>query len=124
VSGGRDVFEGCLQLQRQRAFRDQLGRFRSDDVDAQQLAVLPVGDHLDHPVRLAGRARSSTGQEREFANQHVVAGLASLLLGQTDRGDFGMGVGAARHHLVVHRRLVPGGILGRHDALVRGQMCQ
>ena len=58
VDGANQLFNGAFQPQRQRGFGDQLGGARADDVNAEDLVVLLVGDDLDEAFRLAGDARA------------------------------------------------------------------
>ena len=50
VDGEHHLVDRRLQLNRRHRFRNQLGGLRADDVHAENLAVLRVGDHLHEAV--------------------------------------------------------------------------
>ncbi len=75
-----------------------------DQVAAQQLAVLGVGDELDEAARVAHAVRLGVGGERELGHLDVVTLLAGLLLGEPEAGDLGLAERRARQHAVVAER--------------------
>src|SRR3982751_5330518 len=52
VNGIPQRFDSCFGFHGQNAFTDQLISFWTNDMDAQNLAVLRVGNNLDEPVML------------------------------------------------------------------------
>src|SRR5262249_56553889 len=62
-----------LESQRSRSLRDELGRARTDHMDAEQLVVFPIRDDLHEPFGLARHLRASEDAERERADPDVVA---------------------------------------------------
>ena len=85
------------------AFGDQLVGLRADDVDAENLAVLLVGDHLDEAVVTAEDRRLAVADERKLADLHLEALRLGLRFGQADAADSGLGVGRAGNAILVDR---------------------
>ena len=65
-------------------FGDDLRRVRADDVDAENLAVLGVGDDLDEAVVRVEDGGLGVADEGELADLDLVALLLGLRLGQAD----------------------------------------
>ena len=113
----------ALEQLRQCRLGDELCRVGSDDMRAEHLARLGVGNDLDKAAGLTVDDRPAQRRERKAADPHFVSFLFGLLLGQADRRDLRMRVGAASHKLLVHRRhALPRDVLHRDDALVGGGM--
>src|SRR3954449_4080573 len=95
---------------------DQLRGARTDDVPADQLAVLLLADDLDHPAAVAvDRARTDRAVV-DLADDDVEALLARLLLREAERPDVGGAERRARDVLVLDRvGLHPGRVLDRDD---------
>ena len=107
------------------ASRDQLERLRPDDVDAQNLAVLLVGHHLDEAVVIAQDGGAAVAREREAPDLHLAALRARLRFGQPDAADARLGIGARRDAVPVDGH----GGLARHvrhrdHAFARGHVRQ
>ena len=66
VDGVHQRLDGGFGFHGEHAFADQFERLRPDDVDAQNLAVIFVGDDFDEPVVVAQDARLAVGREREI----------------------------------------------------------
>src|ERR1035437_9007719 len=81
----RQLLRGAFHLQRQDGFGDQLGRIRSDDVYAQDLAVLGVGNDLDEAFVLPHDAGARVRSEGELANLYGVTLFLGLGFGEADR---------------------------------------
>src|SRR5207247_2213233 len=105
----------ALEELRQRGLSDELGRAVADDVCAQQLPGLGVGDDLDEAAGLAVDLRPADGREGELADLHLEPLLARLLLGQPDRRDLRVRVGAASDEVLVHRGQTLAGDVLRGD---------
>src|SRR6476469_9103017 len=104
---------------------DELGRLRPDDVAAQQLAVLLVAHDLDQAGAVAVDGAGADGAVLDLADHDVVAGLARLRLGQSERCDVGRAEGRAGHVDVLDRvGLQAGGVLDGDAALVGGLVRQ
>ena len=84
-------------------FGDQFEGFRADDVDAQDLAVFLVGDHLHEAFVAAQDAGLAVRRERKFADLHLEALRARLRFGEADAADAGLGVGGARNAIPIDR---------------------
>src|SRR5271165_4608235 len=65
---------------------------RADDKDAENFAVVGVGDDLDEALVLADDAGARVGGEGELTDFHVVSGFAGFGFGEADAADFGMAV--------------------------------
>ena len=98
-----DLLEGQAILDGKRRLRDEVGRTRSYDVRAQQLARLCVGDHLDEAFSLAERESATGGSKRESADLHCDALALRLLLTEPDVRDLGIRIDT-----------VGGGVVVRH----------
>ena len=66
VDGHADVFEERMHLESERALADEVTRRGTDDMDAQELVGLLVGDHLEEALRLVDghRPPEQGGHER------------------------------------------------------------
>src|ERR1039458_5505070 len=93
VDNVRQLFGGTFHLQRQDRFGDQLGRIRPDDVHAQDLAVLGVGNDLDEAFVLPHDAGARVRSEGELANLHGVTLFLRLGFGEAHASDLGMAIG-------------------------------
>ena len=109
-----------LELHRHHRLGDQLASHRADDVHAEDLVGLRVGEELDHAGGVAERARPAVGHERERAGPVGAAGGLQLLLGLADPGDLGAGVDDPRHGVEVDVPVLAGDALGHRDALFLG----
>ena len=77
-------------------------------MDAEHLVVFLLRDHLHHPFGQIEDARLAVGGEREGPDLHLVPPVLGRFLGEPDGGDLGLGVGGARHQIVIHGiRLLP-----------------
>jgi hypothetical protein len=114
--------DGGLGADADHAAVDQLGRLRSDDHHAQQLAVAGLVDRL-HPARpLAVHHRAGRGRERHPADGDLVVRLGGGCLGQADGGHLGIGVDAPGHRRVVDLGVVAERVLGGDLALAEGRV--
>ena len=103
---------------------DQVGRVRPDDVDAEGVVGLGIGDDLGEALVLAADDRLGDRLERDLADLELVARGGRLRLGQADRGDLRPAVGRPRLGRVVH--VVDVGVAGDRvrgdDPLVGGRV--
>src|SRR5882757_9759976 len=88
------VLRRSFQLHCSNGFRDELGRLRSDDMNAQNLSMLRVGNNLYKAVVLAHDGSTRVGGEGKLAHFEFVAGFSGFSFGQADAADFGMAVGS------------------------------
>src|SRR5262245_31015161 len=84
-----------LGFHRGNRLAEQLERVRSDDVDAENLAVLLVGYDLDKAVMLAEDGRTAVANEGEPADLDLASGGARLRFSQPNTADSGLSVGSA-----------------------------
>ena len=97
-------------------FRGALG----DHLDAEKFVGLGAGDDLDETVSAVGSNRAAVAGEMELTDGDLdILGLG-LGFGETDAGDFGVGVDDARDDGVVHVAMLTGEVLGDGNALVFG----
>ena len=114
-----DLFEGQPVLDRQRRLGDEVGRARADDVRAEQLARLRVGNDLHETFRLAQGQRATSGGEWKPPDLHRDAFFPRLFLAKADVGDLGVGVDAVRRRAVVGNAIaMAGDVLHRAHAFV------
>src|SRR6516165_1065677 len=111
---------GRLQGLGDRVALDQLGHLGADHVRAQELTGLAVEDRLDHPPRLADRARLAIADKREMAGFALVAGISGALFGEADTGDLRTAIGAGRDIVEIKRMHIvdPGDPLYANDSLM------
>ncbi len=110
MDGRHDLVDCQFSAHRQRVFRNQIGGVRPEDGRAQNLAIL-ADDDLGEALGLVRRQRLAIGRPRELAHLDVGVALARLLLRQADRGNLREGEDWARDDVVVHLRLMAGGVL-------------
>jgi hypothetical protein len=102
-----------------------LKRIRERGLSAKYLAVLLVAQDLDPTAVISETKRLAIGLEGEAPDLDRVAALLSLHLGESERGDLGVGVRGAGHHLIIQRDcLGAGDVLGSNDAHGRAHVCQ
>ena len=113
---GLDHLDRALEPQRNRRFRDQFGRTRTDHVDTENLVVFFSATIFTKPsVSPAILARPSTPNGKG-ADANVVALRHGVALRESDAADFRIAVGAARDVTVVDRlHFVTRDALGQHD---------
>ena len=76
-------------------FRNQVRRFRANNMRPEQLVALRVKDHLHHALALPHSQRFAARREGKTAHANFVAGLARGVFGQSDTGDLRLAIGAA-----------------------------
>src|SRR5688572_19366411 len=104
---------------------DQLTRTRSDDMRADDLAVLFVANDLHEAFRLARCACATVRAPREYPDFDVETFLTRGGFRQTDRCDFRMTVRHARNVVVVHHAVADTtDVLDDRDALVTRFVCK
>ena len=117
VADAGDVFRRRAEFHRDDGFRDQLRRDRAHDVDAQDFVGRRVGQEFHHARRVAQRACTAVGHERERAGLVSDAFLLELLLGLADPRDFRRGVDDPRDRVEVDVTVLAGDALGNGDTL-------
>src|SRR5664280_553475 len=117
VDNVRQLLRGTFHLQRQDGFGDQLGRIRPDDVYAQDLAVLGVGNDLDEAFVLPHDAGARVRSEGELANLYGVTLFLGLGFGEAHASDLGMAIGRVGNAQRVDRlHRLARDVRDRHDA--------
>ena len=118
-----DLLERQAVLDGERRLGDQVGRARPDDVRAQQLARLGIGDHLDESLCLAERQGAARRREGKLADLHGDALFLGLFLAEADVGDLRVRVHAVRRRVIVGDAVaVSGDVLDRAHAFVGGDV--
>src|SRR5882762_1419571 len=125
MDGEHQVFHRSFKFHCSNGFRDELSGLRSDDVNAQNLSMLRIGNNFYETVVLSHNRSARVGSERELANLQFITGLAGLGFGETDAADFGMAVGGIRNPVGVDRLYrLASDLSDRHDAFHHGYMRQ
>ena len=119
-----DVFGRGLELHRHHGLGDQLGRLRSDDVNAQNLIGLGIGQDLDHPGGVTHCARAAVRHEREGSRLVASALGLELLFRLPDPRDFRRGVDHPRHGVEVDVRVLTGDAFGHRHTFLFGLVRQ
>ncbi len=86
---------GGLGFHGQHALADQLESLRTDDVNAQDLAIGFLGDDLDEAVVLPQNRRLTVGRERKLADLDFMSLGPRLRLRQADAADSWLGISRA-----------------------------
>src|SRR3954452_3753907 len=87
VHGEHQILDRALKLHHCDAFRDQLGRERSDDVYAQDLAEFRVADDFHEAVMLTNDRGARISRKGELANLDLAPELFGFRFGQPDAAD-------------------------------------
>src|SRR5688572_22939132 len=95
VDGVHHRLDRCFSFHRGYALADELEGLRPDDVDAEDLAVLRVGNDLDEAGVVAEDGSLAVAHEGELADLYVQTLRLGLRFGETDAADAGLGVGGA-----------------------------
>ena len=95
VDRPHQIFNRGFEFDRGDGFGDQFCGLRADDVDAENLAVVGVGDNLDEAFVLADDAGARVRSEGELADFDVVSGFAGFGFGEAYAADFGMAIRGA-----------------------------
>ena len=119
VHVARHLLGGQVPQLGQGELGQQLGHVRADHVQAEDLAVLGVGDQLDEADRLPQPVRLAVGGERELRRLDVVALVLGLGLGVAEGADLRLAVGRPRDHVVVDRHGLRAGDGLRRDHALR-----
>ena len=126
VRRAADLPGGRVQRERERGLGDEVGGVRPDDVDAERVLRLGVGDDLGEALVLAADDRLGDRLERDLADLVRDAGGLHLLLGLADGRDLGPAVGRPWLRVVVE--VVDVGVAGDRvrgrQALVAGRVGQ
>lgn len=102
VDGFGHEVHGGFESKRGDGGGDHVRYVRADHVDAQDFAVLLLGDDLDEAVLLGDGHGLTEDSEVGLADDDIVALGLGFALGEADAGDFGDGIDAVRDGLVVH----------------------
>src|SRR5216683_111640 len=117
VDRKHQVFDGPFEFHHGHGFGDQFGGQRADDMDAEDLAVLCVGHHLDEAFMLVDDAGLGVGGEGELADLNRHAEFLRFGLGETDAANLRLAVGASGDAVLVDRLARFAGDAGdRHDS--------
>ncbi|MEN9469998.1 MAG: hypothetical protein RL630_1731, partial [Verrucomicrobiota bacterium] len=119
-----DFLVGGLHGDGEAKLGDHLSGIGSDDVGAEDFAVLLADEELHEPFALADGKGFAAGHEREFADLEFEAFFLRGAFGEADAGDLRLAIGASREN---------GDLLGlgtgEHsfdalDSFVAGDMCE
>ena len=125
MDGEEQVVHRGLELKRHHRFGNHLRRQRADDVHAQEFAVLFFSDNFDEALMLADDGSLAVGRKREFIHSNLVSSFPRRPLGEPDRTDLRLAIGAARDAVLPHRRhLPPSHLSHRHDPFHRSGVSQ
>ena len=91
-----DFLVGGLHGDGEAKFGDHLGGVGSDDVGAEDFAVLLTDEELHESIALADGLGLAAGHEREFADLEFEAFFLRGAFGEADAGDLRLAIGAAR----------------------------
>ena len=91
VDGEHHLFDCGFEFERGDGFGDDLRGLRADDVDAEDLAVLGVGDDFDEAIVAADDGGLGVADEGELADFDLVALFFGLRFGQADDADLRLG---------------------------------
>ena len=82
MDGKHHLLQRAFQLHHRNRLRNNLGSLWPDDVHAQNLTVLRIGDHFHKPVVTAQDRRLRVSRKRELAHLHLEALFLRLRLRQ------------------------------------------
>ena len=82
VDGEHQLVDGAFELHHGDSLGDELGGLRADDVHAEDLAVLRVGNDLHEAIVAADDRGFGVAGERELADLDLVALLLGLRFGE------------------------------------------
>ena len=103
VDGEHHFFHRAFQLHHGDGLGDQLCGLRAEDMHAENLAVLHIGNDLHEAVVIAKNRSLGVARKREFAHLDREALFLGLRLGQANRTDLRLGIGAAGDAVTPHR---------------------
>ena len=114
-----------LRLHRRGKLGDHFRRMRTEQVYAENFAVLAVQNDLHHTIRAAVDQRLAVRVEREAADFHIVAAaLSGLRFGQADARDLGLHINAGRDAVIAHRALTAANVGNSDLCLLKGGVRQ
>src|SRR6478735_4348482 len=121
-----ELFRSAFQQAGNSALGDHLGRMWTDDVQAEQVFGIGVGDDLGEAVRVSFDDCFGIRLHGELTDLDVVAALGRFLLREADTADLWFAIGAGRRvHLFIQReRVQPHDVFDCDDAMVHGGMGQ
>src|SRR5260221_865611 len=120
VDSGHQGLDSRFGLHGGDHFGDQLISRRTDAMNAKDLAVLLVGDHLDEPIVLADDGGLAVRDERKFADLDLAPLRPRLRLGHAYTADARLGVGRRRDAIAIQGLDgLAGDMRHRHHALAR-----
>src|SRR5580700_5089563 len=101
VDGAHQRLNRGFGFHREDSLGDQLVRFRSDDVNAQDLAVFLLSHYLHEAIVVSQDSRLTVGDEWELAYLHRVALRPRLRFGEADTADAGLSISASRNAIAI-----------------------
>ncbi len=120
VARAGNVLRGGAVLHSKYELADELAGVGADDVSAEDLVGLGVGDNLDEAFSVVVGARAGVGHEGELADPVRDAVLLQVVLGAANGRDLGVGVDDARDGGVVDVAVLAGHDLDSSNALLLG----
>src|ERR1700733_227805 len=94
MNGEHHLFDSRLELDCSNGFGDDLRGSRADDVHAQNLAMLRIGDDFDEAIVRIEDRRLRVADEGEFSDFYLVALLFRLRLSKANAGNLRLAIGA------------------------------
>ena len=98
------LLDGGLKLHGNDALGDELRGLRADDMDAQNLAVLRIGDDFYKAIVRIDDGGFGVAHERELADLHLLTLLFGLDFCEADATDLRVAVGAAGNAIFPNRQ--------------------
>ena len=115
--------ERRFEFNRCNGFRNQFGGRGADDVNAENLSVLCVGDDFEEAVVRVNDGGLGVSGEWKLSDLDVVALFFCLGLGKSYAGDLRLSVGAAGDAIAIHRtRVLAGQVRGDDHATHRANV--
>ena len=103
MDGPHQIFHSSFEFHGGNGFGDQLGRLRTDDVDAENLSVLGVGNYFDEAFMLTHDRRARVCGKGKLADLDVISRFTGLGFGEAYAADFRMAVSSAGNVFRINR---------------------
>src|ERR1700684_3337005 len=103
MDGPHQIFDSSFEFHGGNGFGDQFGSLRTDNMDAENLSVICIGNYFNEPFMLTHDRSARVCGKRKFSDLDVVSRLPRPGLGETYAADFRMAISGTWYVFRINR---------------------